>query len=83
MSSVNHFRLLMCADWRFPVPEWMLPNSSSIYCETPDDACAAGSREPPLVVLLNLPQGASAAIGELRAGVIQRLARRFSKGSTA
>jgi len=39
------------------------------------------SREPPLVVLLNLPQGASAAIGELRAGVIQRLARRFSKGS--
>ena len=41
------------------------------------------SREPPLVVLLNLPQGASAAIGELRAGVIQRLARRFSKGSTA
>ena len=38
------------------------------------------SREPPLVVLLNLPQGASAAIGELRAGVIQRLARRFSVG---
>lgn len=38
------------------------------------------SREPPLVVLLNLPQGASAAIGELRAGVIQRLARRFSEG---
>lgn len=41
------------------------------------------SREPPLVVLLNLPQGASAAIGELRAGVIQRLARRLSEGSAA
>lgn len=41
------------------------------------------SREPPLIVLLNLPQGANAAIGQLRAGVIQRLARRFSNGGSS
>ena len=41
------------------------------------------SREPPLIVLLNLPQGANAAIGQLRAGVIQRLARRLADGGSS
>lgn len=39
------------------------------------------SPSPPLIVLLNLPQGANAAVGQLRAGVIQRLARRLAEGS--
>jgi hypothetical protein len=33
---------------------------------------------PPRIVLLNLPEGAHAAVGQLRASVIQRLARRLS-----
>lgn len=36
-------------------------------------------REPPLIVLLNLPEGAHNAIGQLRGGVIQRLARRLAQ----
>ena len=36
------------------------------------------TREPPLIVLLNLPQGANTAVGEIRAGVIQRIARRIT-----
>jgi hypothetical protein len=39
--------------------------------------------EPPLVVLLNLPQGIDEATGSLRAGVIQRLARRLSEGGVS
>ena len=35
--------------------------------------------EPPLIVLLNLPAGAQSAVGELRATVIQHLARRLAK----
>ncbi len=41
------------------------------------------TEEPPLVVLLNLPQGIDEATGSLRAGVIQRLARRLSEGGAA
>jgi hypothetical protein len=41
------------------------------------------SCKPPLIVLLNLPQGANAAIGQLRAGVIQRLARRLANGGSS
>ena len=41
------------------------------------------SRAPPLIVLLNLPQGANAAAGQLRAAVIQRLARRLAQVETA
>lgn len=37
------------------------------------------SRTPPLIVLLNLPEGADAASGQLRAAVIQRLARRLAQ----
>lgn len=37
------------------------------------------SLDPPLIVLLNLPRGAYAAIGQLRAGVVQRLAQRLSE----
>jgi hypothetical protein len=39
------------------------------------------SRQPPLVVLLNLPPGADAASGELRAAVIQRLGRRLAEAA--
>jgi hypothetical protein len=38
---------------------------------------------PLQIVLLNLPAGAHAAVGQLRASVIQRLARRLSDGAPA
>lgn len=41
------------------------------------------TEEPALVVLLNLPQGIDEATGSLRAGVIQRLARRLSEVGAA
>lgn len=41
------------------------------------------SRTAPLIVLLNLPHGANAAIGHLRAGVIQRVARRLLQEKNA
>jgi len=37
------------------------------------------SAAPPLIVLLNLPSGAQAAVGELRAAVLQHLARRLAR----
>ena len=37
------------------------------------------SRGPVLILLLSLPQGAHAAIGRVRAGVIQRIARRLAE----
>lgn len=41
------------------------------------------ARQPAMVVLLNLPQGANAAIGELRAAVILRLARHLRRQEPA
>lgn len=41
------------------------------------------TRQPAQVVLLNLPQGANAAIGELRAAVILRLARHLGQREAA
>ncbi|AQV94198.1 hypothetical protein BJN34_09895 [Cupriavidus necator] len=41
------------------------------------------ARQPAQVVLLNLPQGANAAIGELRAAVILRLARHLGQREAA
>lgn len=41
------------------------------------------ARQPAMVVLLNLPQGANAAIGELRAAVILRLARHLRRQEAA
>lgn len=38
------------------------------------------AEDPPAVVLLNLPPGPEAALAEVRAGVIQRLARRLLRG---
>ncbi len=37
------------------------------------------SQAPPLVILLNLPQGAGLQAAELRAGIIQRIARRIAR----
>ena len=40
------------------------------------------SQEPPLIVLLNLPHGANLLLAEIRAGVIQKIARRLAIGAT-
>ena len=37
------------------------------------------SQAPPLLILLNMPQGANLVAGEIRAGVIQRIARRIAR----
>lgn len=37
------------------------------------------SRDPALLILLNLPQSGSLIANEIRAGVIQRVAQRISK----
>ena len=40
------------------------------------------AQEPPLIVLLNLPHGANLPLAEVRAGVIQKIARRLVIGAT-